>query len=169
MLAWLSVDRSTGLCWHLASAYGDLEAARGSHIAANINYRTAHCFCKMEMIQKCGIVDAVSINMHLIWKITKFEVWWQKRSMILLYQCKEMQRHSANIGIRTILRLPIDMNNKSISQSIRQISPMHHLITEMCKFLLQNGALWDMGLVNCGICATGLVRFRAMFWIDNFT
>ena len=28
---------------------------------------------------------------------------------------------------------------------------MHHFVTEMCTFLLQNGALWDMGLVYCGI------------------
>ena len=27
----------------------------------------------------------------------------------------------------------------------------------MCTFLLQNGALWDMGLVHFGICATGLL------------
>ena len=26
----------------------------------------------------------------------------------------------------------------------------------MCTFLLQNGALWDMELVHCGICATDL-------------
>ena len=32
---------------------------------------------------------------------------------------------------------------------------MHHFVTEMCTFLLQNGALWDMGLVHCGIFATG--------------
>ena len=25
---------------------------------------------------------------------------------------------------------------------------MHHFVTEMCTFLLQNGALWDMGLVH---------------------
>ena len=31
-----------------------------------------------------------------------------------------------------------------------------HFLTEMCTFWLQNGALWDMGLVHCGICATGL-------------
>ena len=26
----------------------------------------------------------------------------------------------------------------------------------MCRFLLQIGALWDMGLVHCGICAIGV-------------
>ena len=29
---------------------------------------------------------------------------------------------------------------------------MHHFVTEMCVFLLQNGALWDIYLVHCGIC-----------------
>ena len=34
---------------------------------------------------------------------------------------------------------------------------MHHFVTEMCTFLLQNGALWDMGLVYCVICAKCLI------------
>ena len=34
---------------------------------------------------------------------------------------------------------------------------MHHFVTEMCTFLLQNGALWDMGLVHHEIYATGLL------------
>ena len=32
---------------------------------------------------------------------------------------------------------------------------MQRFVTEMCTFLLQNGALWDMGLVHCGICEMG--------------
>ena len=28
---------------------------------------------------------------------------------------------------------------------------MHHFVTEMCTFLLQNGALWDLGLMHCAI------------------
>ena len=47
---------------------------------------------------------------------------------------------------------------------------MHHFVKEMCTctcvcahahvctFLLQNGALWDMGLVHCGICSTTLLE-----------
>ena len=38
---------------------------------------------------------------------------------------------------------------------------MHHFVTEMCTFLLQNGALLDMEMVHYGICATGLFRARA--------
>ena len=34
----------------------------------------------------------------------------------------------------------------------------HHLVTEMCTMLLQNGALWNTGLVHCGICATALLQ-----------
>ena len=34
---------------------------------------------------------------------------------------------------------------------------MHHLVTEMCTFLLQNGALWGVELVHYGICATSLL------------
>ena len=40
---------------------------------------------------------------------------------------------------------------------------MHHVVTEMCTFLLQHGALWDMGLVHCGICTTGLLHLH-LFW-----
>ena len=36
---------------------------------------------------------------------------------------------------------------------------MHHFVTEMCTILLQNGALWDVILVHCGICATSLLQF----------
>ena len=49
------------------------------------------------------------------------------------------------------------MNNSSISQipqRIRQITlnaPFSNI------FLFQNGALWDMGLVHCGICAMDLL------------
>ena len=31
-------------------------------------------------------------------------------------------------------------------------STIHHFGTEMCTFLFQSGALWDMGQVHCGIC-----------------
>ena len=43
---------------------------------------------------------------------------------------------------------------------------MHHVVTEMCTFLLQNCALsqgygicalWDVGRVHCGIYTTGLI------------
>ena len=31
-----------------------------------------------------------------------------------------------------------------------------YVYAHRCSFLLQNGTLWDKGLVHCGICATGL-------------
>ena len=37
---------------------------------------------------------------------------------------------------------------------------MHHFVKEMCTFLLQNGALWDICLMYCGICAIDLI----MLW-----
>ena len=45
-----------------------------------------------------------------------------------------------------------------ISQCISQIShhaPFCNKYAHTCTFLLQNAALWDMGLVYCGVCATG--------------
>ena len=41
----------------------------------------------------------------------------------------------------------------------------------MCTFLLQNAALWDMGLVHCGICGTGLLQFNHhefRAWMNNY-
>ena len=48
-----------------------------------------------------------------------------------------------------------------IPQCIRKIShnaPFlnRNVTPNMCTFLLQNGALWDAGLVHCGICEIGL-------------
>ena len=34
---------------------------------------------------------------------------------------------------------------------------MHHFVTEMCTFLLENGAWWDMELTYFGICAAELL------------
>ena len=43
---------------------------------------------------------------------------------------------------------------------------MHHFVTECARmgtFLSQNGALWDMGLVHCEICATGFVAWLSLW------
>ena len=46
----------------------------------------------------------------------------------------------------------VDHFNRSVSQIPQRIKhpTMHHFVTEMCTFLLQSGALRDMGLVHCG-------------------
>ena len=49
------------------------------------------------------------------------------------------------------------MNNSSISQIPQCIRQITHNAPFSNIFLLQNGALWDMGLVYCGICAMGLL------------
>ena len=34
---------------------------------------------------------------------------------------------------------------------------VHHFVTEMCAhFCYKNDALWDIGLMHCGICEMGL-------------
>ena len=53
----------------------------------------------------------------------------------------------------------IDQSHKSHDASDKY-PIMHHFVTEMCTFLLQNGALWDMEMVHCGICATGLLNLN---------
>ena len=35
---------------------------------------------------------------------------------------------------------------------------MNHFVTEMCTFLLQNGALWNICLMHCGICEMGIFK-----------
>ena len=46
---------------------------------------------------------------------------------------------------------------------------MHHFVEQKCAnmrtFLLQIGVLWDLGLVHCGICATGLLLCRMHYWV----
>ena len=49
------------------------------------------------------------------------------------------------------------MNKSSISQIPQCIRQITHNAPFSNIFLLQNGALWDMGLVHCGICAIGLL------------
>ena len=40
---------------------------------------------------------------------------------------------------------------------------MHRFVTEMCTYLLQNGALWDMWLVHYGICESDLLQTSDLF------
>ena len=41
---------------------------------------------------------------------------------------------------------------------------VHHFVTEMCTFLLQNGTLWDICLMHCGICEMGLLQTMCNTW-----
>ena len=61
----------------------------------------------------------------------------------------------------TLLGYPHKRPMSRIPQCITQIShnaPFCNRNVHMCTFLLQNGALWGMGLVHCGNCATGLLQ-----------
>ena len=57
-----------------------------------------------------------------------------------------------------ILIMAINPSHKS-HNALDKYPTMPHFVPEMCTFLLQNGALWDMGLVHCGICVTGLFLY----------
>ena len=48
----------------------------------------------------------------------------------------------------------IDPSRKSQNASV-PYPTMQHFVTEMCTFLLQNVALWDICLMHCGICEMG--------------
>ena len=61
-----------------------------------------------------------------------------------------------------------DRSISQIPQCIKQIShhaPFCNRNVHTCTFLLQNGALWDMGLLHCGIWATGLLRSCLPIWM----
>ena len=48
-----------------------------------------------------------------------------------------------------------EFSDRPIAQIPQCASPyltMHHFVTEMCTFSVKNGALWDICLVQCGIC-----------------
>ena len=51
----------------------------------------------------------------------------------------------------------IDLEHKSHNTPITYPT-MHYFVTEMCTFLLQKGASWDICLVHCAICNMGLLK-----------
>ena len=51
--------------------------------------------------------------------------------------------------------MAIDPFHKSHDASV-PYPTMQYFVTEMCTFLLQNVALWDICLMHCGICEMGL-------------
>ena len=56
----------------------------------------------------------------------------------------------------------IDPSHKSQNASDKYPT-IHHFVTEMCTFLLQNVALWDMAHMHSGICEMGLLsRYPVM-------
>ena len=59
------------------------------------------------------------------------------------------------------------MNKSSISQIPQCIRQITHNAPFSNIFMLQNGALWDMGLVHCGICAMGLLINQNLFSVNK--
>ena len=106
-----------------------------------------------------------SVNcMHicvLVWKYTYMKM--LICLLILMSECAHichlilphhLHRRFHIIYCATVLLLlwcdTIDPFDKSHNASDKYPT-IHHFVTEMCTFLLQSGALWDMGLVHCGI------------------
>ena len=68
------------------------------------------------------------------------------------------------LGFQCLFPWTIDSSNKSHNAPIIY-HMMHHFVTEMCThvmctFLLQNGALWVICLMHCGICEMDLLRLN---------
>ena len=56
----------------------------------------------------------------------------------------------------TLYMITVDPLHKSQNAPV-PCPTMHHFVTEMRTFLLQNGALWDVCLMHCGIFEMGLL------------
>ena len=67
---------------------------------------------------------------------------------ILKAYCKNMTIDDT-LGIIVFCR--IDPSHKS-HNALVLYPTIHYFVTEMCTFLLQSGALWDICLMHCGIC-----------------
>ena len=61
--------------------------------------------------------------------------------------------HSQSLAVDDLMAnfIAIDPSHKSHNAS-HKYPIMHHFVTEMCTFLLQNVALWDMTQMHSGIC-----------------
>ena len=60
------------------------------------------------------------------------------------------------------------MNNSSISQIPQCIRQITHNASFSNIFMSQNGALLDIGLVHCGICAMGLlINQKIVFFVNK--
>ena len=62
--------------------------------------------------------------------------------------------------------MAIDLIHKSHNAPVPHPT-MHHFLTEMCIFLLQNGALWDIFVIHCGICEMVLLSSLYFFILGS--
>ena len=58
--------------------------------------------------------------------------------------------YASHVFLVTESAMRIDLLHKSHDASV-PYPTMHHFVTEMCTFLLENGALWDVCLMHYGI------------------
>ena len=84
--------------------------------------------------------------------------WWLVTSILI------------EISLKCILDHPTDKTPKRPISLIPECTcPISHNATlcnrnvHMCTFLLQNGALWDMGLMHCGTCTIGPIDNQHLF------
>ena len=69
--------------------------------------------------------------------------------------------HADVLGASPVDAAPTDPFHQSQNAS-EKYPTMHHFVTEMCTFLLQNVALWDMGLLHCGIYELGPLHLYSL-------
>ena len=90
------------------------------------------------------------------------------------YDKKNHQEVAPRSLYSSLLPVQLISVNRPISQIPQCIRYVSHNASfcnrnvHVCTFLLQNGALWDMGPVHCGICATGLIDRRDKLQYTNF-
>ena len=82
--------------------------------------------------------------------------WIQNSKYLLLVETLNINHLSGAIAERLIKHI-IDPLHRFYNAPV-PYPTIHHFVTEMCAWLhipLQNGALWDICLLHCGICEMG--------------
>ena len=92
-------------------------------------------------------------QIFLQWKTFENVVW--KKTWLLI-----------EISLKFVPKDPIDLLQKSHNAPV-PCPTMHHFVTEMCTFLLQNGALWDICFILCGICEMSLLTI-SHHWLKPY-
>ena len=132
----------TGLCVWNSLVTGEFPAQRASN-AENVSIWWRH------RVMRYGVLALISRSLstaRFSVKIKGYKMYSQEPIIIWNF---------CNISIMILKPHRLDLSHKS-RNAPDNYPTMQYFVTEVCTFLLQNGALWDMKLAHCRICATSL-------------
>ena len=93
---------------------------------------------------------------HLFWVLWRKVTTRYRESIVFSCIVELLSMYTVPLMI-TGMEILIDLLHKSHNAPV-PYPTMHHFVTEMYTFLLQNGALCDIQLMHCGICEMDLLR-----------